>query len=176
MNTENIKKQLSSARLRANNAIIVEALMAVRHAYLDNRDFVAQVIWTIFSKYQKFSESRISEKQAYVIAKYIATIPASSLMNNLTREQFEALGYELPAEEAKEVPAKTIETLKSMSCDHPEVAKIIAEVIETGKATKSQAVAISEYIAYHKGGETEKAEEQTEEVKERASRVHIVSV
>jgi hypothetical protein len=58
-----------------------------------------------------------------------------------------------------------METLKAMSCDDAEVAEIIAKVIETGKVTKSQALAISKYIASHKDVKTEKADEQTEEVK-----------
>lgn len=165
MNTENIKNAILS-QAEANNAIIVEALMAVRDNFTDKfvGKFVADVIWTIFGGYQKYSKWRISEKQANVIAEFVATIPVKSLMANLTKEQVEALGFEL-TEEAKEVPAKTMETLKAMSCNDAEVAKIIAEVIETGKVTKSQALAISKYIASHKDVKNEKAEEQTEEVK-----------
>lgn len=165
MNTENIKNAILS-QAEANNAIIVEALMAVRDNFTDKfvGKFVADVIWTIFGGYQKYSKWRISEKQANVIAEFVATIPVKSLMANLTKEQVEALGFEL-TEEAKEVPAKTMETLKAMSCNDAEVAEIIAEVIETGKVTKSQALAISKYIASHKDAKNEKAEEQTEEVK-----------
>lgn len=150
MNTENIKAAILS-QAEANNAIIVEALMAVRDNFTNEfvGKFVADVIWTIFGGYQKYSKWRISEKQANVIAEFISTIPVKSLMANLTKEQFEALGFEL-TEEAKEVPAKTMETLKAMSCDDAEVAEIIAKVIETGKITKSQAFAVSKYIALHK--------------------------
>lgn len=162
MNTENIKNAILS-QAESGNAVIVEALMAVRDNFTDKfvGKFVADVIWTIFGGYQKYSKWRISEKQANVIAEFVATIPVKSLMANLTKEQFEALGFEL-TEEAKEVPAKTMETLKAMSCDDAEVAEIIAKVIETGKITKSQAFAISKYIASHKGSEAEKAEEKTE--------------
>lgn len=94
MNTENIK----NAILKEDNLNnVIEAISLLRQGLNEyqSNSFACSVMWTVLKT------RRISEKQAYVIAKECEKEGLSFLWSILDRASCVALGIELPTEEVK---------------------------------------------------------------------------
>lgn len=103
MNTENIK----NAILKEDNLNnVIEAISLLRQGLNEyqSNSFACSVMWTVLKT------RRISEKQAYVIAKECEKEGLSFLWSILDRASCVALGIELPAEEVKAEEVKAEQT------------------------------------------------------------------
>lgn len=85
MNTNEIKSAILD-KVESDNKTAVEAICTLR----DLAD--SSVCWTIIRGAKRYGTARISEKQANVLAKLVASLTDETLRNNFTDEQLAVFG------------------------------------------------------------------------------------